>query len=462
MIMPYMIIALLVLLVVSAIASALKKAKLLQFLVSTAVFIGIAALSLCLLSVDTSTVLFDMLDLYPFSLFFIALLSIGMLLINILSYRYSNDYTDLSLLLGFAFAGMVMVPASVSILTIFLGLELISVSTTFMIMLGGKRHVESALKFFLMSSVSIAVFSFALALLFPYNASLGLVSLTQNINIGGNYLIMLSLILFVSALAFDVALFPFNLWVPDVYQGSPGSTTAMLAGLNKKVSFAALILISFLVFTAYKSVFSVLFLLLSVATMFFGNILALVQSDVKRLFAYSSISQAGYIMIGLSAATSFGIEASLFQIFAHSFMVIGAFAIVLWLESLNVKTINDYTGLNGRNSFAAFALTILMLSMAGIPPLLGFYGKFLLFSSAIDSKLVLLAMLGILNSFISVYYYTKVISAMYTQRRSERIKIERFAFSVALIALVVIVVLGIYPQPLISAAALAAKSIMGI
>lgn len=459
---PYAIVTLLLLLVASAIASTLKRAKRLQFLISTIIFFAIATLALYLLSTNTSLILFDMLNFYPFSLFFIMLVSAGMLLTNILSYRYSNDYTGLSLLLSFAYAGMMIVPSSISILTIFLGLELVSVSTSFMIMLGGKHHIEAAVKLFLLSSVSIAVFSFALALMFPYNANLSLAPLTQNANISGNYLVTLSLILFVAALAFEVALFPFNLWIPDVYQGSPGNITAMIAGINKKVSFAAFILIFFLVFIAYKSMFSVIFLLLSIATMSFGNIVALVQSDVKRLFAYSSISQAGYIMIGLAAATQFGIESSIFQIFAHSFMIIGAFAIVLWLESLNIRTINDYAGLSSRNWFAAFTLTVLMLSMAGIPPLLGFYGKFLLFSSAVDANLVLLAILGIMNSFISVYYYAKVINAMYMQRQHKRIRTERFAFAVALIALIVIVALGIYPQPLIAAAIYAAKSIIGI
>jgi NADH-quinone oxidoreductase subunit N len=460
--MPFTIIVLLLLLVASAIVSSVKRARLAQFLASTMLFAGIAALSLCFLSAGTSTVLFGVFNFYPFSLFFMMLLSTGMLLVNALSYRYSNDYTTLSLLLGFSFAGMVLVSTSVSLLSIFLGLELVSVSTTFMIMLGGKRHIEAAVKFFLLSSVSMAVFSFALALVFPYNAGLSLVVLSQNMNISGSYLIALSLILFVAALSFEVALFPFNLWVPDVYQGSPSNITAMLAGINKKISFAALMLIIFFVFAAYRSIFSLLFLMLSVATMFFGNIVALVQTDVKRLFAYSSIAQAGYIMIGLAVATQFGIEASVLQIFAHSFMIIGAFAIVLWLESLNIKTISDYTGLSGRNRFAALFLTILMLSMAGIPPLLGFYGKFLLFSSAIDANIVILAVLGVINSFISVYYYAKLIDVMYMPRQHSRIETEWFALGVALAAIIVIVVLGIYPQPLISAAISAAKSIISI
>ena len=456
---PSAIFALMSLLVVSAMVSALKKSRDVQFLFSTLLFAAISVLALCMLSVGASGVLLGALNFYPFSLFFIMLLSAGMMLVNTLSYRYSNDYASLSLLACFAFVGMVVVSTSISMLSIFLGLELVSVSTTFMIMLGGRKNVEAAVKLFVLSSVSIAVFSFALALIFPYNPNLMLNQSIQNVNVGGGYLIMLAMVLFAAAMAFETALFPFNLWVSDVYQGSPGNVTALIAGINKKVSFAAFMLIFFLVFAVYRSMFSAMFMLLSIATMLFGNLVALAQEDVKRLFAYSSIAQAGYIMIGMAAATQFGVEASLVQIFTHSFMIIGAFSVVLWLESLNIRTMDDYTGLGGRNKYAAITLTILMLSMAGIPPLLGFDGKFLLFSSAIDSNLSVLAALGVLNSFISVYYYARLMSAMYAKKQNERIKTERFALAVALIAVIVIVVLGLYPQPLISAAAAAAKSI---
>ena len=189
--------------------------------------------------------------------------------------------------------GMVMVSASVSLLSVFLGLELISVSTSFMIMLGGKRNMEAAVKLFVLSSVSIAVFSFALALIFPYNPGLMLNQFIQNINVGGSYLVTLAMLLFAAAMAFETALFPFNFWVPDVYQGSPGNVTALLAGVNKKAAFAAFMLIFFLVFAAQKSMVSMVFMILSIATMLFGNIIALVQDDVKRMLCIFLDSPGG-------------------------------------------------------------------------------------------------------------------------------------------------------------------------
>ena len=265
-----------------------------------------------------------------------------------------------------------------------------------------------------------------------------------------------------AALGFGAELFPFNLWVPDVYEGARSYVAALLSGVNKTVAFVALLEILFVVFAAYKSSFSSIALILSVLTMFFGNLIALAQNSVKRMFAYSSIAQAGYVLIGFAVASQFGIEASIFQIIAHSLMIVGAFAIVLWLESSGFRTLDDYGGLNSRNKFAAASLTLLLLSMAGMPPLMGFVGKFLLFSSAIDSGMLLLAAIGILNSFISMFYFAKVISAMYSTTEHARLKTEPIIAIAVVTVLAVLLVFGIYPQPVITAAQLASKALLGV
>jgi NADH-quinone oxidoreductase subunit N len=301
----------------------------------------------------------------------------------------------------------------------------------------------------------VALFSFAIASLFPYNPTLSLSQLSSS----SDYLLFLSLGIFIAALGFEGALFPFNLWIPDVYQGAPTFVTALMAGLNKKVAFLALIEVLFLVFFAYATAFSPVLEILAVLTMFFGNLLAIAQSNVKRMFAYSSISQAGYILIGLAAAKATGISASLFYIFAHALMIIGAFAIVLFLESYNIKSIEDYTALYSKNGFIAIALTLIMLSMAGMPPLIGFFGKFLLFSSAFYSHLPLLALLGVINSFISIYYYAKVINATFAKKKARPIIASRYVLAVVASIVILIIILGIYPQPLIYLASSAADSL---
>ena len=447
---------------VLAMLAVLARSKRMAFMLSSILLAAEASLSAYLLYTNVNILLFNAFQIYSFSMLFASLFAFLLLLVNLLVYKYSKDYADQLLMLGFVFVGSVLVPATTSMLFMFISLELIALPTAFMMLLTGKHCMESTVKFFIMSAVAIAMFSFALVLIFPYSAQMGIGALSANSNISGNALIMLALILFVAALGFGAELFPFNLWVPDVYEGARSYVAALLSGVNKTVAFVALLEILFVVFAAYKSSFSSIALILSVLTMFFGNLIALAQNSVKRMFAYSSIAQAGYVLIGFAVASQFGIEASIFQIIAHSLMIVGAFAIVLWLESSGFRTLDDYGGLNSRNKFAAASLTLLLLSMAGMPPLMGFVGKFLLFSSAIDSGMLLLAAIGILNSFISMFYFAKVISAMYSTTEHARLKTEPIIAIAVVTVLAVLLVFGIYPQPVITAAQLASKALLGV
>ena len=457
----YVMLAALALFVSIGIIGLLHKKERLQFLTGTFLLLIIFITSLVMLLFGETYEFLNIFVIYPFSAFFVALFAIGFIMINIISYEYSNNFLQFSLLFGFVALGAFSIALANSFITIFLGIELISVPTAFMIMLNGRHYIEAAAKLFILSAIAISVFAFALALIFPYDPQLTLSDLSIVSTIHGGYLTVLALFLFISALAFDASLFPFNLWVPDVFAGSPANITALLAGVNKKVAFVALFEILFIVMSPYIGVFSLAFQVLAIMTMFFGNLVALVQTNVKRLFAYSSISQAGYIAIGFAVATQYGIQASMFQILAHTFMIIGTFAIILWLESKGLKTISDYSGLSYRNAFAGVALTVFMLSMIGIPPLIGFTGKLLLFSSAISSGLLLLAVVGILNSFISVYYYAKVILAMFSKKDGSELYAGWSINTVVAICLLVVILLGIFPSTLISIISIAAGSVLG-
>lgn len=448
-----------ILLLASGMAGMLIRKKIAQLVSSSVLLALIMVFSILLLLTGQSALIAGMMAEYPFSLLFVFLFSITLFLVNLLSYKYSSDYISFSLLFSFAAAGAFLVALSASLVTIILGIELMSLPTAFMIMINGKKFIEAAVKLFVLAALSIAIFAFSLALLFPYDPSLALTALTSNAGIAGGTIVLLALLLFIAALSFDASLFPFNLWIPDVYEGAPANITAMLAGVNKKVAFVALFEVLFVVLLPLSAVFSLVFQVLAIVTMFFGNIVALVQTNVKRLFAYSAISQAGYIAIGFSAASLYGIEASIYQIFAHAFMIIGTFAIILWLESKNIRTIDDYAGLGSRNRIAAFSLTIFMLSMIGIPPLMGFVGKFLLFTSAIGKGLLLLAIIAIFNSFLSIYYYAKVMLSMYSKREKPVLQIDWAVFAVATFCTIAVIILGIYPQPLISLAQLAGNSL---
>ena len=458
----YAAFAVLALFIACELAAAVYRNKAVAFSIGLPLLVIDAALFISIFASNLSASFLGIFEVYPFSSLFASLFMVSGTVIYLISYKYSNDFSNFSALFGFVLLGVIGVSTSTSLVTTVVGIELVSLSTVFMILLDGKSKVEPAVKLFILGAIAISVLLFAVSLIFSYDPSLLLSGFAANGSISGSYVLTLAIVLFIAGFSFEASLFPFNLWVPDVYQGAPTNVTAMLAGMNKKVAFVAIMTTFFVLLSKYTAVFSPIFGLLAIFTMFFGNIMAFVQKDVKRLFAYSSISQAGYILIGIAVASSFGIEASIVQIAAHMFMVIGAFSIVLWLESKGLKSIDDYTGLGYRNLFAGAALSIFMLSMAGVPPLLGFTGKLLLFSSAVDKGMLILAGLGVLNSFMSIYYYGKLMGSIYSKKSGDRLFMNGYIVVAVIVCLTVVIVFGLYPEPIINAANVASLSLFGI
>jgi NADH-quinone oxidoreductase subunit N len=452
------LVLLLIAAVASGILSVLHRKRAVALAANSVLLAGIAGTALLLFAGNADFVALSIFHIYGFSLFFLWLFAVLMILVHVMSYNYSKDFESLSMLLGLSFFGMFAVVTSNSLITTILGLELISVSSSFMILLDGKHTTGAAIKMFVIGSMAVSVLSFALALVFPYNPSLSLSGLQSNAY-ATPYLLFLALVLFAVGLSFESSLFPFNLWIPDVYEGAQANVAALISGLNENVGFVAIITVFVVMFAAYMRTYSGVFVMLSIFTMFFGNILAMVQKNVKRMFAYSAISQADYMMVGIGSASAFGVGASIFQMLAHSFTMVGIFSLILWLESINIRTVDDYTGLHWRNGFSSLALTIFMLSLLGIPPLIGFDGKLLLFSSAIGGGVVPLAIIGIFNSFLSVYYYGGLISKIYTKREHQRLGVDRHMLVVVMVCLLVVVLAGIYPGYLIRAANSAALSL---
>lgn len=406
------------------------------------------------LSGASAAVYFNTIYVSRFSVFFFFLFTAAMLLLNLIAYARSKGYSNFALLASFGLAGMFTVAASTSLVTIFLGLELMSIPTAFIVLLSKRDSLEAATKFFIMASISIALLSFAVVLVYGASGSLAL----QNGQQGS--VMYFALALFIASLGFEASIFPFNVLIPDVYQGAAGYATAMLGGLNKKVGLIALMQVLLLVFLSFHLSFEIV-AALAVITMFYGNLVALVQNNLKRLLAYSSISQAGYILIGIAVANASGIGASVFQIFAHSFLFIGAMAIVAWLESKNREDINSIIGLYQENRFAAIALTVFLLSFVGLPFTTGFVGKFLIFLSAVNNNLAWLALFGIINSIISIFYYAKVITAVYTSKfGSYHVKLDSPTLAVVAVCLIVTIAIGVYPQPVIQLASNAAGALL--
>ncbi len=436
------------LLIAGNIAIRIADLRKLQFAYNSALLAALAAILAYMMFVNYSAVKLGFISFNPFSLFVGLLLSIGMLFINFIAFDYQKQFEDFALLGSFVIAGMYAVVFSVNLVTIFLGIELMTLPSVFMILLD-RRSLEAGMKMFIMASISIAIFSFALVLFYGATGSIGLASAGMQ----KSAMLAFALGLFVVALGFETSVFPFNVWIPDVYSGAPAYASAMLGGINKKVGFAALMLVFLVAFAGYASSWRYVIAILSVATMFYGNLLALKQENVKRMLAYSSISQAGYILIGLSAASEFGATASLVQIFAHAFAFIGLFAIVSWLGLRNRVMIDDFIGLGNENAVAAFAMSIMMLSLVGMPFTVGFIGKFLLFTGAISGKMLWLALLGILNSIISIYYYARVMVAAYTNKAgAKRLRMGAPTMLVVVLCLAIILFFGIYPSIIINLA----------
>ncbi len=443
MLLNYAFIAFVAVLVLGEILLRLTARKKAAFWFTTALLAIILALTLALLLAGGSYAYFNLLSFNPFSLFFAMLFTAGMLLVNALAYARSGDYANFAVLASFALSGMYLVAFANSLITVFVGLELMSLPSVFIVLLSRRDAMEATVKLFIMAAVSVAVLS--LAVVMVYGAS-GALSLSAA---GAGALVGFAFVLFIASLGFEASIFPFNVLLPDVYQGAGAYAAAMLGGLNKKVGFAALIQVLILIFILSRADFIVV-AVLAVATMFYGNLAALLQNNLKRMLAYSSISQAGYILVGIAVATEAGISGSLVQIFAHVFLFIGAMSIVAWLESRGRGDVDGTLGLYKDNRFMAIALSIFMLSMVGLPFTTGFVGKFLIFLSAVNGGLTILAVLGIVNSVISVFYYARVLTSTYTTKvGGYKIRADAQTVFVVGACLVITVLFGVYPQLLI-------------
>lgn len=388
-----------------------------------------------------------------FSLFFKVIFLFGLALCILISPRFLNarggdrhtvagEYIGLLML---STVGMMMVASARDLLVIFLGIETMSIA---LYVLAGFARIrlmsnEAALKYFLLGAFATGFLLYGIALTYFATASTHITTIAANIESGGVRsvpLLFAGLALILIGLAFKAALVPFHQWTPDVYEGSPTPVTAFMSIGAKAAAFAALLRILPGAFGALSPQWHPLVMVLAVLTMTVGNIIALKQTSIKRTLAYSSIAHAGYALVGLVAAAGLArdsnvtgaqgaIAAVLIYLLAYALMNGGAFAVLVWLEnsSHHADSDNDETapilndalnGLGARQPFVAAAMTVFLMSLAGIPPTAGFLGKLGVFSSAIDARMYGLVLVGVLNSVISVYYYLRPVVSMYAGEES--------------------------------------------
>jgi NADH-quinone oxidoreductase subunit N len=275
--------------------------------------------------------------------------------------------------------------------------------------------------------------------------------------------LVLAVILVVAGVGFKIAAVPFHMWAPDVYEGAPTPITGFLSVGSKAASFAMLLRIFLEGLPSMSADWRLLFEVLAIVTMTVGNVAAVTQTNVKRMLAYSSIAHAGYVLIGVVAGTQRGVSAMLIYLLIYAFMQLGAFSVIVLLRRRDVvgDELKDFSGLSVRSPFGAFAMLLFMLSLGGIPPTAGFMGKFWLFSAAIDAGYVWLAVIGVLNSAISLYYYLRIVVFMYLKRDvvGSEPSTSPALGAALVVAIVATLVLGVYPRLLFEVAEASARSL---
>ena len=408
-----------------------------------------------------------------FTIFFKVLFLIIAFLTILISMGYAHregiELGEYYALLLFATLGMMLMAAGSHLITIFLGLETMSVSIYILagMMREDRRSAEASLKYFLLGAFATGFLLYGMALIYGATGSFYLKEVAAFIaskNLLRNPMLLMSLAFLTIGFGFKVASVPFHMWTPDVYEGAPTSITAFMATGVKAAGFAALVRVFFSALPAFRPDWTSIMWVICLATMTIGNIVAISQDNIKRMLAYSSIAHAGYILVAFVAGNDIGTSGILFYLMAYAFMNLGAFTCVILLGKKGEENIliSDYAGIGFKYPLLAASMTIFLLSMAGIPPLGGFMAKFYVFSAAVKSKFYWLAILGVINSAISVYYYLRVTVLMYF-RESER-EITGLQFSPAsVIALILAVIgtlyMGIFPSNVLS---FAQRSIAGL
>lgn len=402
---------------------------------------------------------FSMITVDAFSHFFDLIFLAGLLLTILLSESYMKRVNlnrgEYYALLFFAVIGMMLMAKGKDLLVIFLGLELLSLSLYILVgfIRNRLRSNESALKFMLLGAFSSAFFLYGIALIYGNFGSTNLTVISSAFTGAADYspvVVGMGMGLLIVGFGFKVALVPFHMWSPDVYQGAPTSITAFISTGPKAAGFAAFLRVFIYSFRSIHDDWMVIVWIISVLTMTAGNLIAIRQQNVKRLLAYSSIAHAGYILIGILAANDLGISSILYYLLVYTFMNIGAFGIVLIMERAEEKglEVEDYRGLGHTSPFISLVFTIFLISLAGIPPTAGFFAKFYLFSAAIKAKFYLIAVIGVLNSVVSVYYYLRIVVHMFMlepERELAKPALTPLGFIAILISGYGIIHLGLFP-----------------
>ena len=399
---------------------------------------------------------FGMFELDTFAHFFryLALGAVGITLLLSLSYspiknRYEGEFYGLFLFMAFA---LITVAAAKNLLMIYLSIESVSLISYLLVgfLKNDPKSKEAAIKYLLFGSVCSGIMLYGMSLLFGATGSLD-IQVIGNALVAATFkpLAIAAMLFFFAGLGFKISMAPFHMWAPDVYEGAPTPVTAFLTVAPKALGFAVLTRVLDMIFWKFQGIWSPVLVVLSILTMTIGNITAVSQSNIKRFLAYSSIAQAGYILMGFAVFSMLGRDAVLIYLFAYLLTNLGAFAVVTFVgEATQSDSLDAYAGLSQRSPMAAAMLTVFLLSLAGLPPLAGFIGKYYVFAAAIQAKFITLTIFAAINSVVAAYYYFRIIRLMYlTPATGPAFTAPSKALTTALWVLFLgVVALGVFPS----------------
>lgn len=401
-----------------------------------------------------------------FALFFKQVFMVGTILTLLFSLDYVERMTrsagEFYALLLLGLVGMMVMASANDLLMMFIGLELMTI--VFYILVGfdlqSVKSSEAGIKYAILGSASSAVLLYGMSWIYGFTGNIMLSQIATHL--AASPAILLGLGLMIAGFCFKLSIVPFHMWAPDVYEGAPIPITAMLAMASKAAGFAIVLRVFLVAFAGLEAYWLPIVALLAGISMIVGIVAAIWQANIKRMLAYSSIAQAGYILSGLLAADAAGVKGMLVYVVLYMVANVGAFAVTIAVHNqCGSDDIDDLSGLAQKSPLLAVVMTVSLLSMAGLPPMAGFVGKMYIFMAITDKGYFWLAILGLVLSMVSVYYYMLVVRTMYSKEAKDP---QKFTTSsslriVALLSLIATLFIGIYPAPLAALANVAARSL---
>ncbi len=364
----------------------------------------------------------------PFARFMKMLTLIGSIVTLVMSVGFAKaekfDKFEFPVLILLSTLGMLLMVSANDMITLYMGLELQSLAAYVIAAINrdSVRSTEAGLKYFVLGALSSGMLLYGISLVYGYTGNTGFDAIAASLAGGERQLgLVFGLVFVLAGLAFKISAVPFHMWTPDVYEGAPTPVTAFFAGAPKVAAMALILRVLFVAFPSMEHEWQQIVVFIAIASMVLGAFAAIGQSNIKRLMAYSSISHMGFAMVGLAAGTPEGVRGVLIYLVIYVVMNAGVFCCILAMQRKEgyVEGISDLAGLSRNQPMVAFIMAMLMFSLAGVPPLAGFFGKFYVFMAAIQAGLYPLAVIGVLSSVVGAYYYLRIVKIMYFDEPAE-------------------------------------------